>query len=142
MREDMALRLEGAEVLLDATLDIRPRAWERTTGGRHTPEGLRNYQEELWFLIVKARNESGNIFRIEPEDKLFMSVVGYRRGNRDIDSDNFYKAIADAGQPTIWPNDSQFVGHEAWVFTGALKDRIEVKIWRLKQTGEESQESA
>ena len=131
---------EGAEVLIDCQLDIRPRAWERTRGGRRKPESLRKYQEEIFYLLKKAFAERGFVV-IDPDDVLVLSLQGFRKGAARIDVDNFIKAFMDAGQPAIWADDKQFIGiTDSFVFSGADRDYIRIKIWRLHtRIGEEGE---
>ena len=124
--------LEGAEIILDwARLDIRPRAWERTVGGRRKSKSLAKYQLDLFLLLQAARARYKSPV-IRPEDDLVMSIIGYRTGYKIIDIDNCIKAILDAGEPNIWPNDKQVIGFgDLFIFHGATRNCIDIKIWRV-----------
>lgn len=125
--------LPGKLVLLfDATLEVRPQAWMRRTAGGHTPPEMADYQQQVYFLIQGARVSQP--FVIEPDDKLVLSLLGFRRGAKRIDVDNFAKAILDAGQPNIWPDDKQIIGfRDLFVIHEADRDCIQMLIWRVEE---------
>jgi Holliday junction resolvase RusA-like endonuclease len=57
--------------------------------------------------------------------------VFYRDSEQVTDLDNLAKTVLDAGQPTIWPNDSQVV--ELLLRKALDRDhpRTWLRVWRL-----------
>lgn len=123
------------ELLLSCELDVRPRPWKRVEGGWYNSLEMEREKSEIFYLLMREINQlkrRGIRFEIDEEDRLILSVVGFRCGNRQIDFDNFVKLILDAGQPNIWHNDRQFIGcRDVYILTGAQRDRLSLKIWRV-----------
>lgn len=123
------------ELLLSCELNVRPQSWKRVEGGWYNSRGMERAKTEIFYLLMREINRKkrrGIRFEIDQKDKLILSLVGFRCGNRPIDIDNFIKLILDAGQPNIWHNDRQFIGcRDVFVLTGASRDRVLLKVWRV-----------
>ena len=88
-------------IIVNATLPLKPKAWERTEGKavRYMPKSQRDYYYALYAEMFTAGMRplaKGKEYGIE--------IRFYRKDHRLLDCDNVLKAFLDAGQPSNWVN--------------------------------------
>lgn len=128
--------------LLEAKLQVRPRAWERTTGTQHRV--MTRQQRQYYVGVFMALYDVG-MRPVDPEAELAIWLTFRYRGRRWLDTDNMAKGMLDAGQLSKWRtrsmtgmmllkdfwDDRQFSFLRTRRIRNADEDSIEVSIWHV-----------
>lgn len=119
------------EILRLEIPDVEPLPWPRT----RTSKAGRHYLSRTYLAYRDlVATHLGAAHRGELEAGPLRVVLGfYRSSRRKADVDNLAKSVLDAGNGTVWEDDSQILELVAEIRHRAKAPAIEILVYRLEE---------